>query len=128
MTETRKIESTIDMPGIKIPPKITINFPIGAGLPKRSITPPPVPDTFVAKKKANGTVDGEQMIFVRCDRCNKTLVVKIPRKLVLENEEEIVPVSIVHGSNGNKHVLTVYLDPDFRSRRDKVSDVLFVEN
>jgi hypothetical protein len=127
MTEAKQDQPINGLSNVKIPPKITINFPNEGNTRHGLPLPPPVPDTAVMKKKPEGPVDGEQLIFVRCDRCEKTLGVRIPRKLILENESEIVPVSIVHGKGDSKHVLTVYLDPDFRSRRDKVSDVLFVE-
>ena len=127
MTEAEQHQSSNNALNVKIPPPITMNFPLGTRFPTRSIIPQ-VPGTINTKKKLDSPVDGEKLIFVRCDRCEKTLRVKIPRKLILENEEEIVPISIVHGANGNRHVLTVYLAPDFRSRRDKVSDVIFVED
>ncbi|MEX2684463.1 MAG: hypothetical protein Q6373_023025 [Candidatus Sigynarchaeota archaeon] len=116
------------LPPIKMPPKITITPPGMGGLPVPTGTPPPIPgDEDGKKKKPSGPVEGEKKIYVRCGRCNKTLAVGIPRKLVLDNELEVVPISIVHGEGDQKHVLTVFLDPDFKSRRDRVSDMLVIQ-
>jgi hypothetical protein len=103
-------------------------MPERVNLPITSMPIPPVPGDYPTKVKATAPVEGNKEIFVRCDRCDKTLKVDVPRKIVLENELELVPVSIVHGNDASKHVLTVFLDPDFHSRRDRVSEVLFVEN
>ncbi len=119
------IKAGTSLPPIKMPPKIAIPAPGMAGMPVPTGNPPPIPGEDGGKKKRpSGPVEGEKKIYVRCERCNKTLGVGIPRKLVLDNELEVVPVSIVHGEGNEKHILTVFLDPDFKSRRDRVSDVL----
>jgi hypothetical protein len=119
------IKAGITLPPIKMPPKIAVPVPGMMHLPVPTGTPPPVPGEDASKKKRpSGPVEGEKKIYVRCERCNKTISVNIPRKLVLDNELEVVPISIVHGEGDQRHVLTVFLDPDFKSRRDRVSDLL----
>lgn len=115
------------LPAIKAPPMVSIGPPGPMKLPKPlAATPPPIPGTTIKKKPA-GPVEGEKKIYVRCERCQKTLHVAIPKKLVLDNELEVVPVSIIHGEDKDKHILTVFLDPDFKSRRDRVSDMITLE-
>nr|MDO8084850.1 hypothetical protein [Candidatus Sigynarchaeum springense] len=122
------IKAGTTLPPIKMPPKITITPPGMGGLPVPTGTPPPIPgEEEGKKKKPSGPIEGEKKIYIRCERCNKTLAVGIPRKLVLDNELEVVPVSIVHGEGDQKHILTVFLDPDFKSRRDRVSDMLVIQ-
>ncbi|MHA1791045.1 MAG: hypothetical protein ACTSVI_00280 [Promethearchaeota archaeon] len=116
----------LSLPKIKMPPKVSIAPPGAMKIPQISMKAPPIPGLGVKKKKPSGPITGEKKIFVRCERCNKTLHVSIPKKLVLDNELEVVPISIIHGEKGNEHVLTVFLDPDFKSRRDRVSDVLYL--
>ncbi len=119
------IKAGIPLPPIKMPPKIAIPAPGMGNLPVPTGTPPPIPgEDGGKKKKPSGPIEGEKKIYVRCERCNKTIGVGIPRKLVLDNELEVVPISIVHGEGDQKHILTVFLDPDFKSRRDRVSDML----
>ncbi len=120
------IKAGTALPPIKMPPKIAVALPGIGGLPVPTGSPPPIPGEDGGKKKPSGPVEGEKKIYVRCSRCNKTLNVGIPRKLVLDNELEVVPVSIVHGEGDQKHILTVFLDPDFKSRRDRVSDIIAV--
>ncbi len=108
--------------------KMELAMPERVNLPITSMPIPPVPGDHVTKHKPAEPVEGHKDIFVRCERCNQTLKVNIPRKIVLENELELVPVSIVHGTDTSKHVLTVFLDPDFHSRRDRVSDLIVMEN
>jgi hypothetical protein len=119
--ESTFIKAQSPLPQIKMPPKISIAPP--SILPVPGVAPP-VPDDIGKKKKVTGPVEGEKRIYVRCERCNKTLNVSIPKKLVLTNELEVVTISIIHGEGADQHVLTVYLDPDFKSRRDRVSDML----
>jgi hypothetical protein len=117
------------LPSIKTPPKISLAPPSLGSIPIPG-TAPPVPGGLgdeIRKKKPSGPVEGNKKIYVRCERCNKTLAVSIPKRLVLDNESEVVPISILHGPDEDKHVLTVYLDPDFKSRRDRVSDLINLE-
>nr|MDO8118227.1 hypothetical protein [Candidatus Sigynarchaeota archaeon] len=118
--------SALPPAGMKMPPKISIAAP---GSSIKIVPPavaPPVPGGETKKKVPSGPVEGEKFIFVFCEKCAKTLRVPVPKKLVLDNELEVVPVSIIHGEGAQKHVLTVYLDGDFKSRRDYVSDMLTI--
>ncbi|MBN2151992.1 MAG: hypothetical protein JW839_11130 [Candidatus Lokiarchaeota archaeon] len=127
-TQPVVIKAGTALPPIKMPPKIAVPLPGMGGMPVPTSSPPPIPGEDGGKKKRpSGPVEGEKKIYVRCIRCEKTLAVGIPRKLVLDNELEVVPVSIVHGEGDQKHVLTVFLDPDFKSRRDRVSDMLVIQ-
>ncbi|MHA1368601.1 MAG: hypothetical protein ACTSWN_09990 [Promethearchaeota archaeon] len=124
----RKLPQVRQLPAIKVAPKMFIKPPGSVSLPV--IKPgkaPPVPSIGPKKKKPEGPVFGEKKIFVRCNRCKKTFAVKIPKKLVLENNLEVVPISILHGDEGDKHILTVFLDADFKSRRDRISDLVIFE-
>ncbi len=115
--------SSLPPSGMKMPPKLSIAPPGSTIKLAPPAVAPPVPGGE-GKKKPSGPVQGEKQIFIWCDRCAKTLKVVVPKKLVLDNELEVVPVSVIHGDGTQKHVLTVYLDSDFKSRRDYVSDVL----
>jgi hypothetical protein len=120
------IKATGPLPSIKLPPKVSIALPGQMKAPAPAPgAPPPIPSQLSKKKKPTGPIEGEKKIFVRCERCEKTINVAIPKQLVLDNELEVVPISIIHGEEGNQHVLTVFLDPDFKSRRDRVSDVIY---
>ena len=119
------IQAAGPLPSIKAPPKISIAAPGPMKLPTPKAAPP-IPGAS-KKKKPSGPITGEKKIYVRCERCEKTLAVKIPKQLVLDNELEVVPVSIIHGEGAEKHILTVHLDGDFKSRRDRVSDMIALD-
>jgi hypothetical protein len=91
---------------------------------------PPVPvscdDTSTKKKTVVDpeTITGEKRIFVKCERCNKTFIIDLPKKIVLSNPLEVVPVTLLHAED---HALTVYLDQNFESRRDYVSEIYTIE-
>ena len=91
---------------------------------------PPVPascdDLSTKKKKVVDTdsITGEKRIFVKCERCDKTFIIDLPKKIVLANPLEVVPVTLLHAED---HALTVYLDQNFESRRDYVSEIYTIE-
>nr|MDO8116311.1 hypothetical protein [Candidatus Sigynarchaeota archaeon] len=68
-------------------------------------------------------ITGKKRIFVKCERCDKTFIIDLPRALVLSSPLEVVPVTIMHGK---EHALTVYLDQNFESRRDYVSELFYL--
>ncbi len=119
---------------IKLPPKPAIGTPgVTAATPGAPLKAPPIPKIpaipgdacgdFTKKKKQTATpeqIAGDKRIFVKCERCDKTFIIDLPRKLVLSNPLEIVPVTILHHPD---HALTVYLDQNFESRRDYVSEI-----
>jgi hypothetical protein len=120
---------------IKMPAKPV--SPSGIVVPGASIKAPPVPKTppiqgdacgdFTTKKKRVLSPDqmtGEKRIFVKCERCDKTFIIDLPKRIVLASPLEVVPVTILHKSD---HALTVYLDQNFESRRDYVSEIFHLK-
>ncbi|MEX2684629.1 MAG: hypothetical protein Q6373_023865 [Candidatus Sigynarchaeota archaeon] len=123
---------------IKLPPKPPMPSPGNTtSTPGTSLKAPPIPKIppiesdgcgdFSRKKKQAATPEqlaGEKRIFVKCERCDKTFIIDLPKKLVLANPLEIVPVTILHHP---EHALTVYLDQNFESRRDYVSEIFHLK-
>ena len=67
--------------------------------------------------------------FVTCPVCNK----KIELYNILELKSRIenaanypVPVSLMHGMKPNRHVLTLYIDKQFKIRGREVSEMVLV--
>jgi len=91
---------------------------------------PPVPaacDDLTQKKKEAvdpEIITGVKRIFVKCERCDKTFIIDLPKKIVLANPLQVVPVTLLHAED---HALTVYLDQNFESRRDYVSEIYTIE-
>ena len=117
---------------IKLPPKPNFNpnniliTPKDYGpLDQKPIAaPPPIPDSPLGPGKKNiiseKEAEGTKKIFVKCERCDETFIIDLPRKLVLTNPLEVVPVTLLHAED---HALTVYLDQNFESRRDYISEI-----
>nr|MDO8083245.1 hypothetical protein [Candidatus Sigynarchaeum springense] len=118
---------------IKLPSKPAMLSPgTAAATPGTPLNAPPIPKIppiagdacgdFTKKKQAATPeqLAGEKRIFVKCERCDKTFIIDLPRRLVLESPLEVVPVTILHNAN---HALTVYLDQNFESRRDYISEI-----
>lgn len=125
-------EPPADFSKIALPPKPVLGVPApppGPGAPPPLPACPPVPDNpamaGVKKKKAlpPEDVSGTKKIFVKCERCDKTFIIDLPRVLVLSNPLEVVPVTILHAP---EHALTVYLDQNFESRRDYISELFTI--
>lgn len=120
------------MKDLKLPPKCPGMVitpadyrPITTAVP----TPPPIPQDPSQKPKdinklKPADLEGIKKIFVKCERCDKTFIIDLPRKLVLANPLEVVPVTILHHE---EHALTVYLDQNFESRRDYISEIYVLE-
>jgi len=92
---------------------------------------PPVPSSgyIDEPKKKSSKIPPEKMvgthkIIVKCEKCDHTFIIDMPRKLVLANPLEVVPVTIMHARD---HALTVYLDQNFESRRDYVSELFYLD-
>ncbi|MHA1793814.1 MAG: hypothetical protein ACTSVI_14315 [Promethearchaeota archaeon] len=132
--ETGPAINVLEPPGFKLPPKLPpkpIIFNQSDYSPLKLKPPsklPPVPDkaTGERKKKAMSPdeVSGTKKIFVKCERCDQTLIIDLPRCLVLCNPLEVVPVTILHAKD---HALTVYLDQNFESRRDYISELFILD-
>jgi len=122
--------------GIKLPAKpptvLCIASPAKDAAPKLPPIPktPPIPDVcndFTKKKKKvvpPEMVEGEKRVFVKCERCDKTFIIDLPKRIVLSNPNEVVPVTLLHAED---HALTVYLDQNFESRRDYVSEIFRIK-
>ncbi|MHA1680267.1 MAG: hypothetical protein ACTSUE_04625 [Promethearchaeota archaeon] len=111
---------------MKLPPRINV---LGsndyAPMNLKPIVPPPIPPNpnlpvHPKKEISDDQMVGEKKIFVKCERCDKTFIIDLPRRLVMANPLEVVPVTILHDDS---HALTVYLDQNFESRRDYVSEI-----
>ncbi|MBD3187214.1 hypothetical protein GF325_10325 [Candidatus Bathyarchaeota archaeon] len=115
---------------IKLPsPRVNINPLDYKPLNLKVAPPPPVPrrsDEAVRKKNIlpPEELEGTRKIFVKCERCDRTFIIDIPRRLVLANPLEVVPVTIMHDE---EHALTVYLDQNFESRRDYISEIYVLD-
>ncbi|MHA1698738.1 MAG: hypothetical protein ACTSWN_07880, partial [Promethearchaeota archaeon] len=128
------------MNSIKLPPKPPmkpVSFSIKDYGPisktKSSIPPvPPMPGNIKNTNELKSNVKvipakdikGVKKIFVKCDRCDKTFIIDLPRRLVLSNPQEVVPVTLLHADD---HALTVYLDRNFESRRDYISEIFVLK-
>lgn len=67
-----------------------------------------------------------EVVLVNCGRCGNIIPVPIPKKVVLNSELPVVPISYVHKNKENKdqHCITVHIDHDFDIRRQRISDVI----
>lgn len=63
-----------------------------------------------------------KQVLIDCKMCGKNIVVPVPKKLVLDNELPVVPVTFIHGKR--QHAITLHLDHDFQVRRRRVSDIV----
>jgi len=67
-----------------------------------------------------------EVVLVNCGRCGNIIPIPIPKKVVLNSELPVVPISYVHKNKENKdqHCITVHVDHDFDIRRQRISDVI----
>jgi len=67
-----------------------------------------------------------EVVLVNCERCGNIIPVPIPKKVVLNSELPVVPISYVHKNKENKdqHCITIHIDHDFDIRRQRISDVI----
>jgi hypothetical protein len=123
--------------GLKLPVKGASSAGLNACMPGVPLKAPPIPKTppvpgdacgdITKKKKRVPSAEqlaGEKRIFVKCERCDKTFIIDLPKRLVLSSPLEVVPVTILHHP---EHALTVYLDQNFESRRDYVSEIFHLK-
>ncbi|MFX0100836.1 MAG: hypothetical protein ACFFCS_14770 [Candidatus Hodarchaeota archaeon] len=113
----------------KIPPMNTLRISQKDYGKLDSATPPPIPNNPNVPNKPKNIlkeeeIKGKKKIFVKCEKCDKTYIIDLPRKIVLANPLEVVPVTILHAED---HALTVYLDQNFESRRDYISEIYTLE-
>jgi len=111
-----KEHKDLDIPSVPEPPKkkdkISINSP--------DLTP----DVLKRIKKIESP--DMKVVLVNCDRCKAVIPIPVPKKVVIESELPIVPVSYVHKNLDKKdlHCITIHLDHDFDIRRQRLSDVV----
>ena len=67
-----------------------------------------------------------EVVLVNCERCGNIIPIQIPKKVVLNSELPVVPISYVHKNKENKdqHCITIHIDHDFDIRRQRISDVI----
>ena len=67
-----------------------------------------------------------EVVLVNCERCGNIIPIPIPKKVVLNSELPVVPISYVHKNKENKdqHCITIHIDHDFDIRRQRISDVI----
>ncbi len=68
-----------------------------------------------------------KVVLVNCERCNKIILVPIPKKFISKSKLPVVPISYIHKNSQNKdqHCITLHVDHDFDIRRQRISDVVF---
>jgi hypothetical protein len=73
-------------------------------------------------------IDMEEVkpVIIRCERCDKNVLIPIPIKPVLESEKREVLINYVHKNNKNndKHCLVFEIDHDFNILLPKAIDVI----
>lgn len=67
-----------------------------------------------------------KVVLVNCERCKDIIPIPIPKRLILESELPVVPISYVHKNllKKDQHCLTIHIDHDFDIRRQRISDVV----
>lgn len=66
-------------------------------------------------------------VFVKCERCKRSLLIPVPKKPVLESENREVLITYVHKNFKKKdlHCLLFEVDHDFHIQLPKAADVIF---
>jgi hypothetical protein len=117
---SEKEDMDLAIPSIPEPPKGKVK--ISADSPDLS------PDVLERIKK----IESPEMkvVLVNCERCKAVIPIPVPKKVVLESELPIVPVSYVHKNlkHEDQHCLTIHLDHDFDIRRQRLSDVVLSDD
>src|SRR5271157_702874 len=65
-----------------------------------------------------------QHILIMCEWCGGVIKMPVPKDVVLSSDLPVVPVTYVHGAEGNKHALLAHLDHDFQVRRRRFSHLV----
>ncbi len=114
--DSNKEDLELDIPSVPEPPKQKEILPINS--------PDLAPDVLVRIKKVKSTE--MKVVLVNCERCKAVIPVPVPKKVVIESELPIVPISFVHKNleNEDQHCITIHLDHDFDVRRQRLSDVV----
>jgi len=114
--DSNREDIELAIPSVPEPPKqkerLSINSP---GL---------APDVLARIKKVESSE--MKVVLVNCERCKAVIPIPVPKKVVIESELPIVPISFVHKNleNEDQHCITIHLDHDFDIRRQRLSDVV----
>ncbi|MFW9824582.1 MAG: hypothetical protein ACFFE4_16685 [Candidatus Thorarchaeota archaeon] len=116
LSKSKNGDSELGIPSVPEPPKRKGNL---------SIASPDLSQDVLTRIKKVETPD-VKVVLVNCERCKAVIPIPIPKKVVLESELPIVPISFVHNNLEckDKHCITVHLDHDFDIRRQRLSDVV----
>ena len=109
-------DNELAIPSIPEPPKKENRLSINS--------PDLTPDVLARIKKVESP--DMRVVLVNCERCKAVIPIPIPKRVVLESELPIVPISFVHQNleSKDKHCITIHLDHDFDVRRQRLSDVV----
>ncbi|MBY8991649.1 MAG: hypothetical protein KGD58_12940 [Candidatus Lokiarchaeota archaeon] len=115
-----KENEDLDIPSVPEPPKKKEKLTIDS--------PDLAPDVLERIKKVESP--NMKVVLVNCERCKAVIPIPVPKKVVIESEIPIVPVSYVHKNLENKdqHCITIHLDHDFDIRRQRLSDVVIASD
>ena len=115
-----KENEDLDIPSVPEPPKKKEKMTIDS--------PDLAPDVLERIKKVESP--NMKVVLVNCERCKAVIPIPVPKKVVIESEIPIVPVSYVHKNLENKdqHCITIHLDHDFDIRRQRLSDVVIASD
>jgi hypothetical protein len=82
------------------------------------------PDVLKRIKKVESP--DKKVVLVNCERCRAVIPVPIQKRMVLDSNLPIVPISYVHMNlqNKDRHCITIHVDHDFDIRRQRISDVV----
>lgn len=113
---SKKEDVELAIPSIPEPPKKEVRLLINS--------PDIAPDVLARIKKVESP--DIKVVLVNCERCNAVIPIPLPKRLVLESELPIVPISFIHKNleSKDKHCITIHLDHDFDIRRQRLSDVV----
>ena len=115
-----KENEDLDIPSVPEPPKKKQEL---------SISSPDLAQDVLERIKKVESPD-MKVVLVNCERCKAVIPIPVPKKVVLESELPIVPVSYVHKNLESKdqHCITIHLDHDFDIRRQRLSDVVIASD
>ncbi len=70
-----------------------------------------------------------KVVLINCDRCKEVIPIPVPKRMVLESDLPVVPISFIHKNamKEDQHCITIHLDHDFDIRRQRISDVIISE-
>jgi hypothetical protein len=114
--ESNSDDEELAIPSVPEPPKQKESLSINS--------PDLAPDVLARIKKVKSP--DMKVVLVNCARCKAVIPIPVPKKVIIESELPIVPISFVHKNleNEDQHCITLHLDHDFDIRRQRLSDVV----